>query len=55
MTEDVTGRARRALLAATAPIAPLLIIASALSMPPRHHHRLQGPQPRVAGHRLPAP
>jgi hypothetical protein len=34
MTEDLTGRARRALLAATAPIAPLLIIASALTMPP---------------------
>jgi hypothetical protein len=34
MTADVTGRTRQALLAATAPVAPLLIIASALIMPP---------------------
>jgi hypothetical protein len=34
MTEDVTSRARRALLAATALIAPLLIVASTLIMPP---------------------
>ncbi len=33
-TEDRTGRSRRHLLAASAPLAPLLIIAAAFTMPP---------------------
>ena len=33
-TDDRTGRSRRHLLAASAPLAPLLIIAAAFTMPP---------------------
>lgn len=33
-TDDITGRARRRLQAATAPLAPLLLMAAAFTMPP---------------------